>query len=211
MSKRPIRTLTVAVATVLAGLGWTALPTGAHATGADGYEYGGLVRLTGSATDEVGELVSELVAVAGSCVPKKHVTTIYEPTARVYYGLLDSIYVWQDLAEAETIGCANPVKIRVQMFDQPLNGADLPATGAPAEGSGAGRAGAVATLLQRYQNVAMATGLSFHQLTTVVTATQSDGKTATAWCGKRTWTYLATLAGPSIVGSTPTEVSKCGA
>ena len=145
---------------------------------------------------------------AATCVPRSTSTTIHEPSAQVYYGALDTIYLWNNLGEAEIFGCSNNhVTIKVQMFDQALDGTSFPVTGPEATGSGKAKAAAVADLTQRYSNVAMATGSSYHQLTTKAIATQTDGKTTTTWCSTRTWTYLATLVGPRFIGSTP--AAKC--
>lgn len=203
----------------------TSLPSVVHANDGDtiyvngvAYEYRGTVTLGGNdsanldAEDAVIELVADALAVAGTCAPKKYNTTIGEPSARAYYGAFDSVYVWNDLGEVSIEGCPNnTVDISVQMTDQPLDGTSSPKIGTPKTASGKARAGAVADLTQTYNNLAMSAGFSYHQLTTVVTATQTDGKTKTPWCSKRSWTYRATLTGPVIVGSTPTETVKCAA
>jgi len=217
---RITRTTIALLATVAASVGSVALPGVAQADvqtvtiGGVVYEDRGVVPLDDGLVESVNAAVDLVLQAAKgvSCVPKTTSSTIYDPSAHVYYGTLDSIYVWDDLGEAAITGCPdNTVTVKVQMLDQALDGTSAPATSGITEGSGKARAGAIASMMQRYSNIAMSTGLSYHQLTTSVTASQTDGKTTTAWCAKKSWTYIATVAGPSFVGSTPTEKVKCGA
>jgi hypothetical protein len=65
----------------------------------------------------------------------------------------------------------------------------------------------IATLEQHYPNVSLVAGGSYHQLMVQVYGTQTDGKTTTAWCVHKTWTYLATVTGPQFLSPSPT--AKC--
>jgi hypothetical protein len=153
-------------------------------------------------TSEIGLVVDTVDTVVKSCVPKSVGTTINDPKAHVYYGTLDSIYYWQDWAEAFETGCpANRVTMKAQLCDQALDASTLPTCGDEVTYSGTGSASGTAELFVDYPNTSLLTG-SPHALTMRVTATQTDGTTTTAWCRTRTWTYFATLAGPEYVGST---------
>jgi hypothetical protein len=159
--------------------------------------------------DDPAELFAALLAATGTCVPKPddHTTTIHDPSARVYYGTTDTIYEWEDVAETALKKCTgNMVTINVQLTDQALDGTGLPSQGPPAGRTDRGGAGALAQLEVHYSNLALAAGGSYHDLTMVAQASQTDGKTTTAWCLYRSWTYLATLAGPEFAGS---RTAKC--
>jgi len=221
---RITRTTIALFATVAASIATVAVPTTAHASNTVyingvAYEDRGIVSLGDGAdsisldaTDVVIDAVNNVLAAAGACAPKKFDASIYEPSAHVYYGSLSTIYVWEDLGEASIEGCPNnTVKVSVQTADTSYDGTSTSKVGSPANGSGKARAGAIAELVQTYDNLTMALGNSYHQLSTVVSATQSDGKTTTAWCSKKTWLYRATLTGPLMLGSSPTETVKCAA
>lgn len=222
--KRMTRTILAAVGIAAATFAMAAPGTATASVGStvyiDGiaYEDGGTFGIgdgdsgNDAVTDTLDGALTAVLAVAKpvTCVPKATSTTIHRPNARVYYGSFDSIYTWSGLVEAEVTGCPdNTVTVRARMRDQALDGSSLPAEGYEASATGKGRAGVVAELMQRYNNIVMATGLSYHTLTTTVTASQTDGRTTTVWCSTKSWTYVATLAGPQLVGETPTEKVKC--
>ena len=166
----------------------------------------------GNTLDSAGSAVDSVLqsAKGAACTPKTTTTRFDTPSAHVYYGVHDSVYMWSVWAEAEITGCPdNVVTIRVQMRDRALDATSHPVDGDEATASERVRAGALAELVQKYSNVAMSTGLSYHALTTTVFASQTDGKVTTKWCTAKTWTYLATIAGPQFVGETPAESVKC--
>lgn len=162
--------------------------------------------------DPTGLLIGTINTVAHTCVPKSETTTINDPVARVYLGATDSIYLWSDVATSTLDSCtSDKTCITVKLLDQALDGSSLPSTDPQTTTAcGTGSASAMAQAVVDYTNVALATG-SPHQITMVVNGTATDptvNKTVATWCASRSWTYLATLAGPEFLGSTST--SKCG-
>lgn len=206
--KRIARIITVIAATAAALVAFDPAANAASTVFINGasYQDGGVVPL-GSlpitiTTTEIGTAIDTVDAVMKSCVPKSMSTTTNDPTARPYYGTFDSIYYWQDWAEASESGCpGNRVTMKAQLCDQALDASTLPTCGDEVTYSGTASASGTAELFVDYPNAALLTG-SPHALTMRVTATQTDGTTTTAWCRTRTWTYFATLAGPEFVGST---------
>ena len=171
------------------------------------YEYQGLVALGEGATTIVDSLHVARGAAAPQpkgCRPTSKSITIHDPSAKTYYGIDDTLYFWTSKVVAEVDGCPNnTVTVSGQMTDQALDGSSLPAHGEVSTGRGRGRAEADVHLVQKYSNVAMAGGQSYHALTVRAWATESDGTTTTSWCASRTFTYLATAVGPIPAGSTP--------
>lgn len=218
--KRMTRTaLSLLTATAASVAVVVAVPSPALANVPAGYVYVDRVQIgdgtttVDSALDNVNAAIDLALQAAkgATCVPSSISTTIHDPYADVYYGPLDSIYVWDGLVEATANGCPNnTVTVKAKYRDQALDGTSLPAEGDEASGTGKGEAGARPGLMQRYDNLAMATGVSYHTLTAQVTVTQTDGKTTTAACSTKSWTYLATAAGPYFIGDTPTDKVKCG-
>lgn len=215
---RITRTITVFAATAAAIVAFNPAANAAS-TGPDlsGYTDGGVVTLQGGVPTTVtipeidpGILLDAINKAAHTCVPSGETTTIADATAHVYYSALDSFYYWEDPVETQLNSCTgNKVTVSATLSDQPLDDASAPTVENPAAtGSGTGSAGAVGTLFVNYNNITMATGLDYHTLTMTVQGSQTDGKTTTAWCANKSWTYLATLSGPVVVGSTPT--AKCG-
>jgi hypothetical protein len=212
--KRTARIITVLAATAAALVAFNPAANAAATVVINGvaYQDGGGVSL-GSlpitiTTSEIGTALDTIDAVVKSCVPKSVSTTINDPEAHVYYGAFDSIYYWQDWAEASESGCPNNrVTMKAQLCDQALDGTTFPACGDEVTYTGTASASGTAELFVDYPNTTLLTG-SPHALTMRVTATQTDGTTTTAWCRTRTWTYLATAAGPEYVGSTATN--GCG-
>lgn len=183
-----------------------------------GYEYRGAFALRGpTPLDSISAFVDTTLATTGACVPKPTDFSYHfaDPSAGVYYGVLNSIYHWEELISVTDRKCGdNDVTISAQMFDQALDGSSSPAQGQPATSRGVGSAAAVAVLDQYYSNVAMTTGLSYHTLTTQATSTSTStspaGKKVTVThCAQKSWTYIATAAGPYWAGST--SVTKCSA
>lgn len=219
---RMTRIAVALVATVAATVGPLALPASAQVGNTvyiNGVPYvdKGIVSLgedpdvNGLIDSALSTLAGSVGNVSGSCIPKHFPPTIYQWTAHVYYGALDSVYVWQDPATVEAQGCPNnTVSISVRIVDQGPDGNGT-TTGDPANSSSQGSADAVGSLVLDYSNVTLALGLSYHQLTTTVSATETDGKTTLAACATRSWTYRATLRGPEPVTSTPQQATKCGA
>jgi len=217
--KRITRTITVFAATAAAIVAFNPAANAAT-TGPDlsGYTNLGTVTLDGGTPttvtvpdiNPVGILLDTINKNAHTCVPSGETTTIADASATVYYSALDSFYYWQDPVVTQLNSCTgNKVTVSATLSDQALDDASAPTVENPAAtGSGTGSAGTVGTLFVNYNNITMATGLDYHTLTMTVQGTQTDGKTTTAWCANKSWTYLATLAGPEVVGSTPT--AKCG-
>lgn len=162
--------------------------------------------------DPTGLLIGTINTVAHTCVPKSETTTINDPSARVYNGVADSIYIWDDVATSTLDSCTgDKTCITVKLVDQALDDSSLPTTNTTTTTAcGTGSATAMAEQVVDYSNVALATG-SPHQISMFVNGTATDptvNKTVATWCATRSWTYLATLVGPEYIGSTPT--AKCG-
>ncbi|MDQ1685585.1 MAG: hypothetical protein QOC82_2322 [Frankiaceae bacterium] len=210
--KRFIRTLTV-VGTAMCIVG--ALTPAAHADDIvyiNGLPYrdagvvtlGGSTSGTGSVLDPVEQLATrEVFGIGGNtCVPSSLRIDIGDASADRLLGSTDMWYHWEAPATATAVGCPNNVvTIRGQLTDQALDGSSPPTRGDAQTASGRGSAGVVADLWVRYP-YASSLVPGYHTLTMVVTATQSDNKTTTGACATKSWTYLATVAGPQQVGST---------
>jgi hypothetical protein len=211
------RTMTILATAVVAVAG---MMPAAHADGTvtiNGvtYQDRGTVTLTdassstGAIPDPIGQLVTKVLVGANTCVPSQLAVSIGDATFQNFYGTTDSLYHWQVPAEAEAVGCPNnTVTIHGQLSDQALDGASPPVMGPTATATGKGIVRIVAELWRDYSDAEMA-GLSYHTLTMVVTATETDNKTTMATCATKSWTYLPTPIGPYVVGTTPQ--TKCGA
>lgn len=198
--KRFIRTLTVVGTAAVAFGGFV---PAAHAD--DG------TSSAGSVPDTIEQLVSrEVVGIGGNtCVPSKlEIDFADPPTNDILYGMAGMFYHWQEPAVATAVGCPhNTVTIRVQLTDQALDGASPPTRGDIKTATDKGTVGAVAELWVDYPP-SDTLGITYHALTVVATASQTDNKTTTANCKTETWTYIPTVAGPHYVGSTGPQ--KCG-
>lgn len=217
-STRTTISLLVTTAASIAAVLVTPLAAQADSAVPAGYEYQRSVQFPGAnggsapdtLTDTINTAADVALGAAATCVPTSTSSTIHQPTASAYTGVFDSVYLWSGLVEASITGCKNnKVTTKGQYHDQALNGGSPPVDGEIRTGTGTGKAEVVVDLVQRYDNVEMASGLYYHALTVTTTNSQTDGKTTTSWCTTKTWVYLPLPTGPDYFGQTDQQKVAC--